>query len=278
MKKAKRLNRTHPAVWIVLIALLVMTFFPFVMMINMSLKPTVLINTDFLGLPDPPYWTNFSKAWDFVKRPILNSLLICGISLLGILINVTLSGYAFARMQFKGKKALYACLVAVLMVPTTITIVPQYLIIEKMGLVNSYWALILPYIGSQQVFGVILARTNFEQIPKELFDAARIDGASELQVMTRIGLPLIKPTLITVGIQSVVAMYNDYIWPTIALTGGDDMKTFCQIVYNNAQGYIRTDIGLLCAAFIIGTIPLMAITCSCLKYYLEGMVAGAVKG
>lgn len=278
MKKAKRLNRTHPAVWIVLIALLVMTFFPFVMMINMSLKPTVLINTDFLGLPDPPYWTNFSKAWDFVKRPILNSLLICGISLLGILINVTLSGYAFARMQFKGKKALYACLVAVLMVPTTITIVPQYLIIEKMGLVNSYWALILPYIGSQQVFGVILARTNFEQIPKELFDAARIDGAGELQAMTRIGLPLIKPTLITVGIQSVVAMYNDYIWPTIALTGGDDMKTFCQIVYNNAQGYIRTDIGLLCAAFIIGTIPLMVITCSCLKYYLEGMVAGAVKG
>lgn len=278
MNKSNRLNRTHPMVWVILIALLITTFFPFLMMINMSLKPTVLINTDFLGLPDPPYWKNFANAWDFVKRPILNSLLICGISLLGILTNVTLSGYAFARMQFKGKKALYACLVAVLMVPTTITIVPQYLIVEKLGLVNTYWALILPYIGSQQVFGVILARTNFEQIPQELFDAARIDGASELQVMTRIGLPLIKPTLITVGIQSVVAMYNDYIWPTIALTGGDKLKTFCQIVYNNAQGYIRTDIGLLCAAFIIGTIPLMLITCSCLKYYLEGMVAGAVKG
>lgn len=278
MNKSNRLNRTHPMVWVILIALLITTFFPFLMMINMSLKPTVLINTDFLGLPDPPYWKNFANAWDFVKRPILNSLLICGISLLGILTNVTLSGYAFARMQFKGKKALYACLVAVLMVPTTITIVPQYLIVEKLGLVNTYGALILPYIGSQQVFGVILARTNFEQIPQELFDAARIDGASELQVMTRIGLPLIKPTLITVGIQSVVAMYNDYIWPTIALTGGDKLKTFCQIVYNNAQGYIRTDIGLLCAAFIIGTIPLMLITCSCLKYYLEGMVAGAVKG
>ena len=96
--------------------------------------------------------------------------------------------------------------------------------------------------------------------------------------MLNIGLPLIKPTLVTIGIQAVVAIYNDYIWPTVALTGGDSIKTFCQIVYNNAQGYVRTDIGLLCAAFIIGTIPLMLVTCSCLKYYLEGMVAGAVKG
>lgn len=278
MKKSGKLNRTNPIVWIVLFFLLVMTFLPFVMMINMSLKPTVLINTNFLGLPIPPYWTNFVKAWSFVKKPILNSLLVCTASLLGILINATLSGYAFARMRFRGKNILYSVLVAVLMVPVTITIVPQYLIVQKLGILNTYWALILPYIGSQQVLGVILLRTNFEQIPQELFDAAKIDSAGEVMTMLEIALPLVKPTLVTIGIQAVVAIYNDYIWPTIALTGGDDIKTFCQIVYNNAQGYVRTDMGLLCAAFIIGTIPLMLITCSCLKYYLEGMVAGAVKG
>lgn len=278
MKKHKRLGASYFTSRLVLILLLVATFFPFVMMINMSLKPTVLISTDFLSLPKNPYWDNFTKAFKFVKRPILNSLLICGVSLFGILVNVTLSGYAFARMRFRGKKILYSVLVAVMMVPATITIVPQYLIVEKLHLVNTYWALILPYIGSQQVFGIILAKTNFEQMPQELFDAAKIDGASELQAMMKIGIPLLKPTLVTVGIQAVVAVYNDYIWPTVALTGGDNVKTFCQIVYNNAQGYVRTDIGLLCAAFIIGTIPLMIITCSCLKYYLEGMVAGAVKG
>lgn len=263
---------------LVLILLLLATFFPFLMMFNMSLKPTVLINTDFLALPKDPYWENFIKAFEFVKRPILNSLLICGVSLLGILINVSLSGYAFSKMKFKGKNILFAAIVAVMMVPATITIVPQYLIVEKMRMVNTYWALILPYIGSQQAFGIILAKTNFDQMPQELFDAAKVDGASQLQALWKIGLPLLKPTLITVGITAVVAMYNDYIWPTVALTGGDNIKTFCQIVYNNAQGYVRTDIGLLCAAFIIGTIPLMIITCSCLKYYLEGMVAGAVKG
>lgn len=278
MKNHKRLGASYYTSRLVLILLLVATFFPFVMMINMSLKPTVLISTEFLSVPKDPYWENFTKAFKFVQRPILNSLLICGASLIGILINVTLSGYAFSKMRFKGRKVLFAVIMSIMMVPVTITIVPQYLIVEKLGLVNTYWALILPYIGSQQAFGIILAKTNFDQMPQELFDAAKVDGASELQAMMKIGLPLLKPTLVTVGITAVVAIYNDYIWPTIVLTGGDNIKTFCQIVYNNAQGYVRTDIGLLCAAFIIGTIPLMIITCSCLKYYLEGMVAGAVKG
>lgn len=278
MKTHKRLGPSYFVSRGTLIVLLLLTFFPFVMMINMSMKPTVLITTDFLSPPSDPYWENFTKAYQFVKCPILNSLLICGASLLGILVNVTLSGYAFSKMRFKGRKVLFAVIMSVMMVPVTITIVPQYLIVEKLGLVNTYWALILPYIGSQQAFGIILAKTNFDQMPQELFDAAKVDGASELQALLKIGLPLLKPTLVTVGITAVVAIYNDYIWPTIVLTGGDNIKTFCQIVYNNAQGYVRTDIGLLCAAFIIGTIPLMIITCSCLKYYLEGMVAGAVKG
>lgn len=278
MKNEKRLGLSYFTSRGVLLLLLLMTFFPLVMMINMSLKPTVLITTDFLSIPTEPYWENFAKAFKFVKRPILNSLLICGTSLLGILINVTLSGYAFSKLRFKGRKTLFTVILTVMMVPATITIVPQYLIVQKMGIVNTYWALILPYIGSQQAFGIILAKTNFDQMPQELFDAAKIDGANELQALRYIGLPLLKPTLITVGITAVVAIYNDYIWPTVALTGGDEMKTFCQIVYNNAQGYVRTDIGLLTASFIIGTIPLMIITCSCLKYYLEGMVAGAVKG
>ena len=115
-------------------------------------------------------------------------------------------------------------------------------------------------------------------MPNDIFEAAKIDGANEFSSFLRIGLPLLKPTLVTVGITVVVAMYNDYIWPTIALTGGDDMKTFCQIVFNAASGIARTDLGLVAASFILGTIPLMLITCSCLKYYLEGMVAGAVKG
>lgn len=262
----------------VLFLLVFLTFFPLLVMVNMSLKPNVMIANDFFGLPDPIYWENFVRAFRFVIGPIGNSLLVCGISLAGILFVVSLSGYAFGRMRFRGRKALYVLVLAVMMIPNALMIVPNYGIVVKMGLLNSYWALILPYISGQQIFGIILAESFYHEMPDELFEAARIDGAGEGQQFLRIGLPLSKPILITVGIQTVVAMYNDYMWPSVVLTGGDERKTFCQIVFNNAAGKGSNDLGMIAAAFIIGTLPLLAITSSCLKYYVQGMMIGAVKG
>ena len=166
----------------------------------------------------------------------------------------------------------------VMMIPYTLLIVPDYEIVAKMGLLNSFWSLIIPYISGQQIFGIILAESFYREMPGDLFEAAKIDGASELQLFTRVALPLSKPILITVGITAGVAMYNDYIWPTITMTSGDEMKTFCQIVFNNAAGKGSNDLGLIAAAFIIGTIPLLVATASCLKYYVQGMLGGAVKG
>jgi ABC-type glycerol-3-phosphate transport system permease component len=107
---------------------------------------------------------------------------------------------------------------------------------------------------------------------------AKIDGANELDVYRLIALPLSVPILITVSITSVVAMYNDYIWPTIVLSGQESSKTFAQIAFNSAAGNGSLDIGLLTAAFVLGTLPLLIITGSSLKYYLSGIVEGAVKG
>lgn len=263
---------------IMLLVLLFLTFFPILVMINMSLKPSVMITNDFFGLPRGIYWTNFVKAFDFVIRPIGNSLFVCVISLIGILIVVSLSGYAFGRMKFKGRKMLYMSVLAVMMIPYTLLIVPNYEIVAEMGLLNSFWSLIIPYISGQQIFGIILAESFYHEMPNELFEAAKIDGASEFQQFSKVALPLSKPILITVGITAGVAMYNDYIWPTITMTSGDEMKTFCQIVFNNAAGKGSNDLGLIAASFIIGTIPLLVATASCLKYYVQGMMVGAVKG
>lgn len=263
---------------IMLLVLLFLTFFPILVMINMSLKPSVMITNDFFGLPRGIYWINFVKAFDFVIRPIGNSLFVCVISLIGILIVVSLSGYAFGRMKFKGRKMLYMSVLAVMMIPYTLLIVPNYEIVAEMGLLNSFWSLIIPYISGQQIFGIILAESFYHEMPNELFEAAKIDGASEFQQFSKVALPLSKPILITVGITAGVAMYNDYIWPTITMTSGDEMKTFCQIVFNNAAGKGSNDLGLIAASFIIGTIPLLVATASCLKYYVQGMMVGAVKG
>ena len=262
---------------IIIAILLIATFYPFVQLLNMSLKSNLKIKLDFLGFPDPVKWDNYASAWEFVVSPIFNSLFVCAVSLVLILFMVSLTGYAFGRLNFKGKNTLFALLLAVLMIPYTLLIVPNYRIIAGMGFLNTYWALILPYIAGQQIFGVVLARTFFASLPQEMFEA-KIDGANEFQVNTQIALPLSVPTLITVGVTVVVSMYNDYIWPTLVLTTGDRMKTFCQIVFNNAAGNGASDLGMLAAAFVIGTLPLLIITCSCLKYYLQGMLEGAVKG
>ena len=277
-KKKKRITIGSVVRTIILFLLVFLTFFPLLLMINMSLKQNVMIANDFFGLPRTIYWTNYMKAFRFIFRPILNSLLVCGTSLVGILMVVSLSGYAFGRMKFKGKKVLYSMVLAVMMIPYALTIIPNYGVVVKLGLLNSFWALIIPYISGQQIFGIILAEAFFHEMPGELFEAARIDGAGDLQQFLRIGLPLSKPILITVGIQVVVAMYNDYMWPSVVITGGDDVKTFCQIVLNNAAGKGSSDLGLITAAFILGTIPLLIITQSCLKYYIQGMMVGAVKG
>lgn len=263
---------------LLLLILLAATFFPVLMMINMSLKPNVMIVNDFLGLPEKIYWINFQKAFHFVVRPIFNSMFVCLISLILILIVVALSGYTFGRMEFKGRKFLYTLVLAVMMIPYTLLIIPSYNIVNGMHLLNTFWALIIPYVSGQQIFGIILAEAFYRSLPNDMFEAARIDGAGEIYAFAKIAVPLSKPILITVGITAVVAMYNDYIWPTVAITGGDEMKTFCQIVFNNAAGKGATDMGLIAAAFLIGTVPLLVVTSSCLKYYVQGMMVGAVKG
>ena len=263
-----------------LVALVCMTFFPFVMMINMSLKKTLDIKLHFLAWPAPGeiYWKNFEKGFEFVSYPIVNSLVVCGISLVLILTMVSMSGYAFGRLKFAGKNVFFLMILAVMMIPYTMLLVPNYTIVRNMGLLNTKWSLIVPYIAGQQIFGSVLSKTFFESLPQEMFEAAKIDGATEFQTYTRIALPLSVPTLITVGVTSTISMYNDYIWPALVLTKGDKIKTFCQIVYNNAAGKGTSDYGMTTAAFIIGTLPLLIITLSCLKYYLAGMLDGAVKG
>lgn len=265
---------------VILVALVALTFFPFIMMINMSLKKTIDVKLHFLAWPAPNeiYWKNFEKAFDFVFHPIVNSLIVCGISLVLILIMVSMTGYAFGRLKFAGKNLFFLMVLAVMMIPYTMLLVPNYTIIRNMDLLNTKWSLIVPYIAGQQMFGIVLSKTFFESLPQEMFEAAKIDGASEFQTYTRIALPLSVPTLITVGVTCTISMYNDYIWPALVLTKGDKIKTFCQIVFNNAAGKGTSDYGMTTAAFIIGTLPLLVITLSCLKYYLAGMLDGAVKG
>lgn len=245
-------------------------------MLFMSVKAGIQIRTDFWGIPSQIEWHNYSKAASVVARPIVNSLFISLCTIVGVLILVSMSGYAFGRHRFFGQETIFLLFIGVMMIPSVLMIVPLFAIVSQMKLLDNYLSLILPYMSGLQLFGILLARTFFASLPEDMFEAAKIEGAGETYLFTRIALPLSVPILITVGITSLIGVYTDYVWPTLTLSG-EAKKTFTQAVYTMSSGN-SIDYGLTTAGFVIGTIPLLVITVSCLKYYVEGMLQGAVKG
>lgn len=263
---------------LIILILLVLTFYPIYTLINMSLKPTVLIQTDFLSLTQFNYFTNYTKAIKEIIKPVVNSFFVCVSVIIFTTAFISLSGYAFGRLKFIGKEFLFFLVLFVLMIPGVLMIIPTYQIVLKAGWNGTFLALIMPYISGTQLFGIIIARAFFTGLPEDMFEAGKIDGAGEFCLFSRIALPLSIPVLITAAITSFIAMYNDYIWPSIVLSGNPGKATFCQIAFNTAGGNGSTDLGYLAAFFVLGTIPLVILTTAGMKYYLQGMVEGAVKG
>lgn len=262
---------------IILMLLLLLTFYPLYTLINMSFKQDIIIKTDFLGLPQMLDFSNYTRAIKDVILPVGNSLFVCLTVILATTVIVALSGYAYGKMKFYGKEVFYNLVLIVLMIPNVLLIIPTFQIVNRAGWNGSFLGLIMPYISGMQLFGIIISRAFFEALPDEMFEAGKIDGAGEMYLFLKIALPLAKPVLITAGITSFIAMYNDYIWPSIVLSGKPNLSTFCQIAFNNAGGNGSTDLGYLAAFFVLGTIPLIIICSFLMKYYLQGMVEGAVK-
>jgi len=260
-----------------LLLLIVMaTFVPFVVMLLMSIKENINITTDFWSLPEVIVWRNYTKAFTYIVRPICNSLFIALCTIAVELVLVGMSGYAFGRHKFYGKNVIFIMFIGVMMIPNVLMVVPLFLTVNRLGLMNNYLALVLPYISGLQLFGILLARSFFASLPEEMFEAAKIEGAGEMYIFTRIAVPLSVSILISVGITSLIAIYNDYVWPTLVISG-ETRRTFSQAVFTLSNGYFA-DYGLITAGYVIGTIPMLIITGSCLKYYMKGLLEGAIKG
>jgi ABC-type glycerol-3-phosphate transport system permease component len=258
----------------VLVVLLIATIVPFLLLIFFSFKEQIEILVDFWGVPSSLHWANYSDAWGVVKSSISNSLYVCIITVLGAIILGSLSGYVFARHKFPLKGFLYLLLLGVMMIPSLLTIVPLYATIAKLGFTNSYLGLILPYIAGTQLLGILLCRTFFESLPEELFEAARMDGGTEFYLYSRIALPLCLPILVTLGIVTFLAVYSDYLWPFIVLSQEKQTFTMAAVSLNRSG---RSDIGLSFAGYIIGSVPTILVIVFGMKYYIEGMVTGAIK-
>ncbi|MCP4198377.1 MAG: carbohydrate ABC transporter permease [Proteobacteria bacterium] len=194
---------------VVLLFLLLLTLIPIAVMIIFSLKDNGQIYGRFWSLPNPVRWQNYVDGVNIMWRYIANTLLVSLTSTGAVVLLSSLTGYVFARHRFPFKEVIYMLILALLMIPGVLTLIPAFVLVRQLGIVDTRWALILPWTAGGQVFGILLCRGFFASLPQELFDAGRIDGATEFGLYWRIALPLSWPILVTLGIMHIVATYND---------------------------------------------------------------------
>jgi len=236
-----------------------------------------------LTIKRPPYitiiWekltTNYRKLWSVVpyNQYFINSVFIATASTLLTLFFCSLGGFAFAKYHFKGKKVLFGILLASMMIPFQVLLVPLFGLMYNIGWLNSYKAIIIPF--SVGAFGVFLMRQFIITIPSELIDAARIDGCSEFGIYYRIILPIIKPALGALTIYSFLGSWNGYLWPLIVLR--DEQKYTLPIGLANLIGTYRQEYGMLMAGTLLSLLPIVILFLAMQREFVQGITLGSVK-
>jgi ABC-type glycerol-3-phosphate transport system permease component len=263
-------------IYVVLISLLILTFVPIIYLLILSLKDNGQIYGRFWSLPNPIRWANFSNALRVIVRPMLNSVLTTVTSTIGTLVFASMAGYAFARRRFPGKEIIYTGILALLMIPPILTLIPAYVLIYNLGIQNTPWALILPWTSGGQVFALLLCRSFFATLPEEFFDAARMDGASEFQSFLRIAVPLSIPILVTVAVVRLVTTYNQFMWPLVVISSPARQVVAVALTQFTSELGV-TDIGPQMAAYILAAVPLIVLFSLGMKQYVAGITAGGLK-
>ncbi len=207
-------------------------------------------------------------------RYLLNSTIVAGTAtLLSIFIN-SLAGYAFAKLRFGGRDRLFRYLTLGLVVPVQVSMLPLFLLMRELGLVNTYWGVIIPSLAS--IFGIFLIRQYAVSIPDDLLDAARIDGAGEFRIYWSVVLPVIRPILATLAIWTFLSTWNDFMWPLIVLS--DDRMFTLPVALANLSGERVQDTELMMAGSVLTVLPVLLVFLFLQRYYVEGITAGSVKG
>lgn len=229
-------------------------------------------------LPTLPFnFDNFARAWNLGVRDYLgNSILLSGSIVVGDTILSVITAYVFARYQFPGKRLLFSIVLALLMIPGILTLVPRYLLIRDMHLLDTYWAVILPSVFGANAFQVIVMRTFFEGLPEELFESARIDGAGHRSLLLRITLPLSIPIISSMAILRFNGAWNDLIWPLLVLNR-DELRPVSVGLVLLSTSSSAPQIGVQMAGSVIASIPLIMIFIVGMRSFIDGLSSGAIK-
>ena len=249
---------------------------PFLYVISTSLKETLaLFHYPPEWIPHDPTLVNFE---DLIRehpwlRWTLNSFIVAAsVTVIKVVID-SMAGYAFAKMRFPGKDALFLLVLLTLMVPFAATLLPLYIIVRELHMTNSYWGLILPPLASP--IGIFMMRSFIESLPNDLENAARLDGCSEFQIYRRVILPLVRPGLVVLGVFTFMNQWTSYLWPLVISTK-EEMFTLT-VGVQGLRSLFTVNWGILSAGAVMSMLPLLIVFIFLQRYFIAGSIAGALK-
>jgi len=277
---AARRRALRTVTYILLAVWALIVLFPFYWMLLTSVKSYGVYNGEYIPrfFTLSPTFENYREAFTAVPlaRYFLNSLVFTLATTAVMLVVTVLAAFAFSRLAFRGKNLLFTLFLSLMMIPNELVIITNFVTITDWHMRNTFWGLILPSVTS--VFYIYLLKENFEQIPEELYKAAKVDGTSDLKYLTKVMIPICRPTIITITILKVIECWNSYVWPRLIT---DDENFF--LVSNGIQairesGFGRENIPAMMAAVVVISVPLIVLFLIFHKKIMAGVARGGTKG
>jgi len=278
MKEQGKIKKTLIYIFLGFWALMVL--FPFYWMILTSVKSYSAYSSETV----PQFFTLSPVADNYVKALtevplvdyLVNTLIFTVVTTAVMLVLTVLAAFAFSRLEFRGKNLLFTLFLSLMMIPSELVIITNYVTMTDMGLRNSFMGLILPSAAS--VFYIYLLRENFSQIPDELYYAAKVDGTSDLRYLLKVMVPICRPTIITIGILKVIECWNSYVWPSLVTDDEAYYLVSVGIQHIRESGMGREDIPAMMAAVVIISLPLIVLFLVFRKKIMSGVARGGMKG
>lgn len=279
MRQSKLNLVTNVMIYTLLIIGVMLTVIPFIYMVSTSLKGAVYVfEYPPRFIPAEPTFGNFVAAWTSKSfdRYFLNSIMVTTSTTLLVVLFSSMMAFAFARFNFMFKKPLYYSIMIFMMLPAMTLIVPQFMLASKLNLLNSLPGLVVVYVAINLPLNTFILTGFLKQVPRELEEAAMIDGASSWAIYWRIMLPLSKPALATVAIFSSLGAWDEYVWALTVLN--DPSKRTLPVAIAAFQGVFYSDWGLVFAASLIAIVPIIVLFVLLQRYFIKGAISGAIKG
>lgn len=255
-----------------LCGLVFVSMFPYLFMLVTSAKDNLQVAESYWVPTLPIHWENYATAWQQIQPYMIASLVVSVVSVAGIVGLSLVTGFILARFTFPGRTFFFGSIAALMMVPNITSLIPLFVMVRDFGMLNTYWVLILPHIATGCVLGTILMKTFIEGIPQELFDAARVDGATNGRIFTSIMTPLSMPVIGTVAVITINNVWNDFFWPLLTITENDLRTVSVGLLF--FQGQSGTQYGPMFAGYLLASIPLLLMFTFLSKYFLAGVQGG----